>query len=240
MLCDHAPLAAGNAGMAVQYMQHGGHLMLRFRDITLAAALSIFATSVSAVAALVDRDLFLTGDALLTYDTVNHRDWLKITATYGLSVEEVRDQLSDTGQYKGFTIASYDDVLSLLTSAGFDPNFIPGDQDYDLAASFIDVVYGAHLTGGIIGDLRYTSGRYRGVNGTVGDESINVYTIGTKPPPGSVPLQYAYSAGINNSFNFPPLGFWIFRESIVPEPSAKIQVSIVGVVLVLCSRNRRV
>lgn len=172
--------------------------------------------------AVVERGWHLAGDGRVTYDTLSGREWLDLPETFEISVTQLQALLEPGGSLAGFVPATRQDVESFLTSAGFVAPQLPGDQDYDLAIAFIDLVGGFSAEGGLIGEFRYASGRYATAAGLAGDESIYVHAFGTKPPPGTVmPLPFkTYGAGIDNSVftELPPLGFWLYRPVAVPEP----------------------
>jgi hypothetical protein len=72
----------------------------------------------AAHAALVKQDLLTVGDGLVTLDTTTHLEWLNLTATQDLSVDQV---LGGTGGWVniGFQYASYSQVGQLLNDAGY-------------------------------------------------------------------------------------------------------------------------
>lgn len=80
-----------------------------------AAALLICGT---AHAALVKQDLLTAGDGLLTLDTTTHLEWLNLTATRDLSVNQI---LGGTGGWVniGFRYANFGQVGQLLNDAGY-------------------------------------------------------------------------------------------------------------------------
>ena len=65
-------------------------------------------------AALVEVDLFTTGDGLLIRDTVNNLEWLDVTQTVGMSAS---DSIAAYESY-GFSLATASDVIQLYTEAG--------------------------------------------------------------------------------------------------------------------------
>ena len=58
------------------------------------------------------------GDGLLTRDAATGLEWLDLTATTNMSVEEVRANLQKGGQFEGFEYATADQVADLLANAG--------------------------------------------------------------------------------------------------------------------------
>jgi len=90
-------------------------MMKRIAYVLGAAALVAGAT---AHAALVKQDLLTAGDGLVTLDTATHLEWLKLTATQDLSVDQV---LGGSGGWVdgGFRYASFSQVGQLLNDAGY-------------------------------------------------------------------------------------------------------------------------
>jgi hypothetical protein len=87
-------------------------------------------------AAVIERDWKIPGDGLLTYDTVNKREWLDLSQTLlsdqfpgsGSTFLEIResryqyvvDQTALGGLFEGFRVARSPQVLGLAQSAGID------------------------------------------------------------------------------------------------------------------------
>ena len=69
-------------------------------------------------AEVFERDWKNPGDGLLTFDNVNIREWLDLTETQGMSIQDVQAQLMPGEEYAGFAIASMSEVVELLTTAG--------------------------------------------------------------------------------------------------------------------------
>ena len=100
--------------------------------------------SATVEAAVIERDCRDAGDGLLTYDTVNQREWPDLTETQpfkfpGETLEEryqaVLVETLPGGVFGGFTPATRDDVFTLAESAGidttttdFDANQVPVHQ----------------------------------------------------------------------------------------------------------------
>lgn len=79
----------------------------------------------TAQASLVQQDFATPGDALVTLDTSTHLEWLDLTATQDLSVDQV---LAGVGGWtsSGFAYASFGQVGQLLNDAGY----LGGTSDY--------------------------------------------------------------------------------------------------------------
>jgi hypothetical protein len=106
-----------------------GSMWLRL--IIAAVVCSLVATSRAEV---FERDWKEPGDGLLTYDNVNHREWLDLSETLleqfaepGAEFPEdhyanVIAELGLGGLFEGFTVAKSEDVIALAASAGIDPS----------------------------------------------------------------------------------------------------------------------
>ena len=72
-------------------------------------------------ASLVELDLLTAGDGLVTLDTTTGLEWLDLTATQGLSVDQV---LAGSGGWvqRGFDYPNFSQIGRLLDDAGFSPH----------------------------------------------------------------------------------------------------------------------
>ena len=88
------------------------------KRIALALGVAALLAGGAAHAALVKQDLLTAGDGLITLDTVTHLEWLNLTATQDLSVEQV---LGGAGGWvgSGFEYASFGQVGQMLNDAGY-------------------------------------------------------------------------------------------------------------------------
>ncbi len=75
-------------------------------------ALLLIASPVGA--AVFSRDLYESGDGLLTYDDVNQREWLDFSVTAGLSFDELALLISPVGPLAGFQLATKGDTYDLF------------------------------------------------------------------------------------------------------------------------------
>ena len=95
----------------------------------LSVALASTTTSTT-TAAVIERDWLAPGDGLLTYDTVNQREWLDfnyLIEAYPTSSRSIEQRLElmlpdfEVGEaLDGFKVANSNDVTALATSAGID------------------------------------------------------------------------------------------------------------------------
>lgn len=83
----------------------------------LIAFLSSLAT-LTATAAIFERDLFEPGDGLLTYDDVNQREWLDLTYTEHYTLDDLVTATAPSGPLREFRLAMPEDLNYLASSAG--------------------------------------------------------------------------------------------------------------------------
>ena len=172
-------------------------------------------------AAVIERDWQTPGDGLLTFDTVNQREWLDLTETLLIQFSSnsatgyqlVLDETSVGGRFEGFRVASETDVIDLAESAGIDTGTDSAASNSDSVSSLIE------LLGATFGPE------------PIGAESMAfvvdfpiVASVFTSPPfdraglfAGITQLDPGGIAGVT--------GVWLYRQ--VPEPS--------GAVLLFCS-----
>ncbi|WP_371375331.1 PEP-CTERM sorting domain-containing protein [Thalassotalea aquiviva] len=76
----------------------------------------VFLLTATVNAALIEDDLFTTGDGFLIKDTTTNKEWLDVTQTVGLSVNE----FFSTSPYAtlGFNLANASEVYDFFFSAG--------------------------------------------------------------------------------------------------------------------------
>ncbi len=92
------------------------------------ACLALVGFVSSGAGAVISRDWKTPGDGLLTYDDVNQREWLDISASmldqFGSRVDEAvataKLELMPGGVFEGFTLAGREDIDQLVASSGFD------------------------------------------------------------------------------------------------------------------------
>jgi hypothetical protein len=95
------------------------------RTFLFALLLAVLSAVNSSQAAVFERDWKTPGDGLLTYDDVNQREWLDLSASRLDQFSEPRienaiSQIATGGLFEGFTWAKRDDVRALAESAGVD------------------------------------------------------------------------------------------------------------------------
>jgi PEP-CTERM motif len=184
-------------------------------------------------AGIIERDLESPGDGLLTYDTVNHREWLDLPETGQMRLADVLGQMEPGGRLEGFQFAMLGDVSELATSAGVGWTWTPGpyaEQLIDLLGITISA------TAGILGDSRWSNGliaqSFLAEYPVFDDTNVYVHSNYDPLQPGTInhPLYvptggWLYADGPLLWPDEPILGFgdigpfWLYR-SAVPEPSA--------------------
>lgn len=84
----------------------------------LATGLFLLGTVGLADAFLIERDLFISGDGLITSDTDTGLYWLDLTVTTNLSYNDVLTHIGTGGSLEGFRYATVADLDTLQVSAG--------------------------------------------------------------------------------------------------------------------------
>lgn len=122
--------------------------MKKFKTAVIGMFVAAFASAGAQAAMLSSQDLFATGDGLVTRDAVSNLDWLDLSSTAGLSVDQVR---SGAGGWldQGFRYASFGEFKSFLFSAGL-TELSPGAYvapttgemvgSFEIGRSFFDLI----------------------------------------------------------------------------------------------------
>ncbi|MEG3764920.1 hypothetical protein [Alteromonas sp. 14N.309.X.WAT.G.H12] len=80
------------------------------------AALAAMVVAGSANAELVETDWLTDGDGLATLDTTTGLEWLDLTVTDSLSINEVSLELGEGGDYEGWRLPTAEEVEALIIS----------------------------------------------------------------------------------------------------------------------------
>ena len=167
----------------------------------------------SSDAAVISRDWKTPGDGLLTYDTVNRREWLDLAEAQlfkfpGDTLEEryqaVVAETSPGGMFAGFSVATRDDVFALADSAGIDTttsNFVINGQS---ASDLIEIV-GATFN---LNSNRWAIGAVDEVDAGQRITANAAYLPGTR---GAPTAGFGYDSNTRDDN-----GVWLYRQ--VPEP----------------------
>jgi hypothetical protein len=171
-----------------------------------------------AQATLVKKDLLTAGDGLITLDTATNLEWLDLTATQDLSVDQV---LGGAGGWTslGFQYASFGQVGNLLNDAGYlgstsDYGSMRLVADNTSANAFLadfGATFAPNITVGFMAE--YPCGRTIGSSTTCTDYvQINAN--------GAANMGYAIpdSGAFPTSSGRPDIGSFLVRA--VPEPSS--------------------
>jgi len=128
----------------MEYVNTG---LTRFKKLNHAIlALLLFGAlsySTASYSAVIEADLFNTGDALLTKDTSNGLYWLDVTLNVGMSYNDVLALTQPGGIYEGFRYATEAEFEALILSAGliYAGTTFPADQDkIDNAIALINML----------------------------------------------------------------------------------------------------
>jgi hypothetical protein len=199
-----------------------------------------------------ERDLFLPGDGLLTYDEVNNREWLDLTETAARDLNDIHASVEPGGVLEGFHFATAQDVEPLAISAGVQASpqaslwsVVSGTEAHKLIRLLGVIV---HAEGDLFGELNLALGQvvqgFEADTGTpvLNDANFVVVSVGSEPLPGSINSPRLARPGGAYYFSTPlafpdapPLGrgasgpFWLYRQA-VPEPRLSgVWLVIVGV-----------
>lgn len=114
--------------------------MNRTRIYLLTITISALLACAIANAAVISMDLNQPGDGLLTYDTVNHRQWLDLSQTEGWSLAQSKQALMPGGIYHDFHVATVNDVAAFVASAGYDVTSTDDEANFTIATQLIDLL----------------------------------------------------------------------------------------------------
>jgi hypothetical protein len=179
-------------------------------------------------AAVISRDWKTPGDGLLTYDTVNKREWLGLSETQlsqfpGSNLPEryqsVVSELAAGGMFAGFSVAVRNDVIAFAESAGVDTttddfarNEAPVRELINLLGSNLTLSEERILARGYLDELtEHPAPSYPDPLRTIAELDLN-----PRVPPFQQTAQLRFAQG--SDFVSPStFGVMLFRR--VPEPS---------------------
>jgi hypothetical protein len=81
--------------------------------------------SQSAHALLIERDLYASGDGLLTYDEATDLEWLDLSQTAGWSYDSLTGEFGAGGTFEGWRFGTYDEWIAMIGAGGLVPDPIP-------------------------------------------------------------------------------------------------------------------
>ena len=238
----------------------------QFRSLLLIiAALTHCATAEPAV---ISMDLYQSGDGLLTYDTISHRQWLDLSQNYGQPIANVEQSLEPGGHLYGFLFATPADVFALAASAGYLGTDAYSPQDFAIANELNDLL-GQDFTYVTDVDNRSPTSPYdkpmstpdkweqvvRFTNGLVRDDAnvrvLNPFTISTVITGSYTGSQFfleSQVSGIGTGLDFggsltqATVGAsWLYRDVTVAEPASALLLLLAAcaIALVRCRATSR-
>jgi hypothetical protein len=171
--------------------------------------------ALTADAAVISRDWKTPGDGLLTYDTVNRREWLDLSQTVLNSqfpgtdreakYEYVVGQTGPGGLFEGLTVAKVEDATALAQSAGVDTSTLSYDVNANTTTALIQLLSVTALF-----PTRNSAGLLDELNSSMTARKRAVFFIDARSQAG-----LAFGSEID-LLQFPPPGVFLFRQ--VPEP----------------------
>ncbi|MCO6043216.1 cytochrome P450 [Aeoliella sp. ICT_H6.2] len=184
---------------------------------------------------MIERDWRAPGDGLLTYDTVNQREWLDLSQTLRINfppnyrVEDVALELEPGGMFEGFTWANIEDVTEFAQSAGIDTTTL--DYSVNGAAAGIAVNLLSPTFGPTSVNNSYSVGFLNDtLPSSLGSPAPAYALFASLPSSASAGL--ALRTNVGDTARPPNSGLMLYRN--VPEPNAfaLLVVGLAGPVLV--------
>lgn len=157
---------------------------LFLKQVVAVTALLPCLMSGQANAALTSRDLVIgSGDGLLTYDDQTNFEWLDVTQTLNMSFNQVVGELSTSGAFAGFNLASDANLQALFASGGWsgasNVNYSNDPDRFNEASVIVSLLgrttinYSVNSTYGMVSDVQ-GSKQYYGFMYSYSD-AINPY-----------------------------------------------------------------
>ena len=222
-------------------VKNKGKRRMVFKSILGATCACLAVVSFNVSAALVSVDWKASGDELIARDIVSGLDWLSLTETHGLTYNYVISQLSPSGSFEGFRIASSAEVVSMFNNFGIDlsPEGIIGSNTYDSNIYDAGKSIGGYTTTTLFEDpdIVYSAYERYTVMGVTNDDSweadnskemvgvLNRTEIYRDPTLESNIFNFYEKPGGPGAFvpvdsAYYDIGVYLVRESVVPLPSA--------------------
>jgi hypothetical protein len=169
-------------------------------------------------AALQVRDLNVSGDGLITFDTVSQLEWLDLSVTRGRSYNDVSSKLGFGQEFVGWSYATLSQAQNIYSQFGFDISSATLNVGAlnTLNSYFGDLYSYIHVSGfsgsiGLTGDLypAPTNSSFRlsmiACVGCIGGDSLQSFTGNSADNPDS---------------KSPVVGSLLVRTSAVPVPAS--------------------
>jgi hypothetical protein len=205
---------------------------------------------------LVQEDLHAPGDGLITLDRNTGLQWLDLTATQGLSVEDIE---KGAGGWLplGFRYATFDEIKTLYADVGMvaspgcpynSPTACYMQGSYDDGARFFDLLYGSPVDriGGFeaptpcgswhsnVCDDHMENGQW-----VPTENHTYLMAVNLNPEHGVVTVDPSGPTATYTTI-YPWAGSWLVHDSIlpVPEPSSPLMI-VCGLALIALLQKRR-
>jgi hypothetical protein len=216
----------------------------------IAACSALIAVTGSTSAAIVSRDYLAAGDGLLTYDTVNHREWLDIAATPQVRYSQLEGHVTleeMLNLFDGFTRAGMSDAEELAISAGLSPDVMgfhptrnPNAAEVQSAINLVQAICGESCQSG---DSRWLVSANVGHISIYHTQTFEIQAWASSSPGFPEAGVGVYSFHVSSTIEGPdwymdflkslPVGpVWLYRDA-VPEPmTAELALVLVGFILI--------
>ena len=197
-------------------------------------------TSATAQAAVFERDWKTPGDGLLTYDDVNQREWLDLSASLlsqfsGTLEDRYQSAMAETmlgGEFESFTAARSIDVIALAESAGIDTTTLDYPTNIASTQNML-ALFGVTLT---LGNVQYAVGLLDEISTNPSFPNrrvMSVFQLDFDDQLAGLSTLFVGSLDMVGGSN--STGIMLYR--VVPEPSC---MAIVFAALFMVSRSRSV
>ena len=219
------------------------HYLTNF-SIVAAASLSaaLLLSPVPAIAALLQGDLLNPGDQLLTIDDDTELEWLDLTATAGLSFEEV---MAGAGGFTdlGFRYATLSEVEGLFAAANIVDLFgTPTSTDSDSVftnLSDLQALIGVTASSGGADPVLASNGIHLPDAGSAPPSVLDIVATVTGGPS---EIALIDSTTIDSDEGIPNLGSFLVRggqgePNPVPEPGAVLGLGAMALAVALTTRK---
>jgi hypothetical protein len=206
-----------------------------------------FAAMPATSAAVISHDWKTPGDGLLTYDTVNKREWLDLSQTIlssqfpGSTRDEryqyVIGQTAPGGLFEGFSNAKSADVVALAQSAGIITNGQQSPENVPAVTMLGDLLSYTFVSSP-------TGNGNKGYHGFLSDVGQAppfarfgaIFVVNVAATPDQAGLRISNNSDLLSSPLSPPPGVFLFR--VIPEPWTVFQ-TVIALGIISASRSAR-
>jgi len=222
-------------------------MKLRTR-INFAIFIGLFLISNVSMAALIEQDLYTSGDGLITFDESTELEWLDISQTVGWSYNQLVTEFGVGGAFEGWRYAMPDEWRHLIGEAGLveyvahytTPNTV---EDVIALATLLDAPGIETFVPGIGSFQSYitlgmTWSEFHGISGTPYDDYLVeglLAVVGDDPP---LPYVGDWSAWANPDLETDG-NYLVRRAASVPEPATFFLMGLGLLVMMFNHRNFR-